>query len=216
MKQAEINKKVDAAIKEAFKGGGWKTSSGFSFKKVDDLFYFTTIVGVKNPPFISGSLWLKWYDFDDLFWDIVGLPENKTRPLSFHASGAWVAHAEEIEEIEVSVAAFEDHDVFKTVKGFENRFNEIVTDNAATIKGIDAYIDAIRRYYMLHREKYPDSLHTIDMHELLYLIVKNDMKKAVSFIDDRIKEDSSGGFESGDESFYELAKKYIRNTVKAR
>lgn len=82
-----------AVLKSRGRTSGWRFSSGELFKQQEDWF-------VSNMPSLAwqrgtwSRLMVKPMSLDPLFWDIVGLPENKKQPLSFRANGAWVLRPE--------------------------------------------------------------------------------------------------------------------------
>ena len=79
----------DAALKRDARDAGWRYARGTIFRQSGDWFI----------SFLPSLLWergavvhmmVKPMTVDPLFWDIVGLSENRRMPLSFRATGAWV------------------------------------------------------------------------------------------------------------------------------
>src|ERR1041384_5063782 len=111
MKQAELNKLLNAALKQSAKAHGWKCSRGFVFKRPNCYFFSIIIVGQAKQRHLFFSLSYKLLAFDDLFWKIVKLEENLKRPLSFRACGAWTAPMMKIFESELSIADWDAENV---------------------------------------------------------------------------------------------------------
>ena len=107
MKQTEVDKLVNATVKESAKAHKWKFSRGFVFKATELLFFSIPIFGQAKHHCLFYSLSFKMLAFDDLFWTIVNLDENSKQPLSFRAMGAWTAPATTISEGEVSIEEWE-------------------------------------------------------------------------------------------------------------
>lgn len=77
MKQSESDKLLNRILKEKSNRFGWKCSRDFVFKKEGALFFTILITGQPKTKRLSWSLSFKHYDFDEIFWDVVKLPENK-------------------------------------------------------------------------------------------------------------------------------------------
>lgn len=83
------NKDFDAALKREARLSKWGYAGGFVFCQRKDWF----VSGVATLLWEHGveiDIGIKPMELDPLFWDIVGLGENRALPLSFRANGAWV------------------------------------------------------------------------------------------------------------------------------
>ena len=103
MKQAELNKLLNAALKESAKSHNWKFSRGYVFKAAGPLYFTIAILGRANNRYLRYSLSYKWLAFDDVFWTIVESEENRKQPLSFRAAGAWTAPMTRISEGKLTI-----------------------------------------------------------------------------------------------------------------
>ncbi len=85
----EREQSFTAAIKHRAKAAGWRFSAGSLFRQRGDWFVsaLPSLLWQRGAIVMSMS---KPMCIDPIFWDIVGLPENKALPLSFRANGAWV------------------------------------------------------------------------------------------------------------------------------
>jgi hypothetical protein len=79
----------DAALKRDARAAGWRYARGTIFRQSGDWF----ISILPSLLWERGALvpiMVKPMAVDPLFWNIVGLRQNNTLPLSFRATGAWV------------------------------------------------------------------------------------------------------------------------------
>jgi hypothetical protein len=89
LKQRE--KEFQAALKAAGRGHGWRYVGGQLFRQ-DSVWFASVLPFLERERGIAVRFSVKPMALDPLFWDIVGLPENRNLPLSFRANGAWVLH----------------------------------------------------------------------------------------------------------------------------
>jgi hypothetical protein len=104
MKQAELNKLLNAVLRQSAKTHKWKCSRGFIFKATELLFFSIIILGQTKQRHLSYWLRYKLLAFDNLFWKIVKLEENLRQPLGFRAFGAFTAPMIDISNGELSIA----------------------------------------------------------------------------------------------------------------
>jgi len=83
------NKDFDAALKSEARLSKWGYAGGSVFCQREDWFINAT-AGLSWEHGVGLDIGIKPMELDPLFWDIVGLGENRALPLSFRANGAWV------------------------------------------------------------------------------------------------------------------------------
>jgi hypothetical protein len=90
-------KDFDAALKRGAKAAGWRFAGGQVFQQSGEWFIsiLTTLLWERG---VWASIMIKPMALDALFWDIVGLSENESLPLSFRANGAWVLRTRVVED----------------------------------------------------------------------------------------------------------------------
>ena len=83
------NKDFDAALKREARLSKWGYAGGLVFRQREDWFVCAigTLLWERG---VEIDIGIKPMELDPLFWDIVGLGENRALPLSFRANGAWV------------------------------------------------------------------------------------------------------------------------------
>ena len=69
---------------------GYKVSRGFMFSKIGENFVSVTYLIVNSTKLVF-DVSVKKYSYDDIFWDIMNMADNKKAPVSLRAYGAFVA-----------------------------------------------------------------------------------------------------------------------------
>ena len=82
-------KEFDAALKGKARAAGWRFARGEVFRQTGDWF-ISVMPALLWEHGAMVRMTVKPMALDPLFWDIVGLSENRALPLSFRATGAWV------------------------------------------------------------------------------------------------------------------------------
>ncbi len=78
-----------AETKSRFRAAGWRFALGSAFLQSGDWFASVEAHLTWKSGCVVRAV-VKPMSLDPLFWDIVGLPENRKLPLSFRTNGAWV------------------------------------------------------------------------------------------------------------------------------
>ncbi|WP_260483942.1 hypothetical protein [Sphingomicrobium flavum] len=81
------------AVRSAGKGSRWRSTQGCFYRQSGDWFVSASPVVALNNTSSRGVIQVKPMTIDPLFWDIVGLPENRQQPLSFRLTGAFSCRA---------------------------------------------------------------------------------------------------------------------------
>jgi hypothetical protein len=84
-----FEKELLAALGPALKGTGWKKSGCVLFKDSGGLFQEIAISVFLNDVKIRVTQRIKPMALDPILWDILGLSENLSQPLSFRSRGAF-------------------------------------------------------------------------------------------------------------------------------
>ena len=79
-------------------GSSWRFSGGTLFREYAGWFVEVESSVWASARRTTAHLRIKPMAMDPLFWDIVGLPENRKLPLSFRALGAWTCRAPVLKE----------------------------------------------------------------------------------------------------------------------
>ena len=209
MKQAELNKLLSATLKESAKSHNWKFSRGFVFKAVGPLYFSIVILGRANNRYLTYSLSYKWLAFDDVFWAIVRLEENRKQPLSFRAAGAWTAPTTRISEGKPTIEDWNANNLAMCVNAIIESCQLDADKIFKEIHGLDDNLRVIERLHKHHLSQYPKSSVNIWMERLFTSILKEEYRDAETIVQARLKHRDSGGFQSGTKTFYQLAREYL-------
>ena len=209
MKQSESDKLLNKLLKEYSTRFGWKCSRGFVFKKERELFFTILITGIPKTKKLSWSMSFKHYDFDDVFWDVVKLPENKKQPLSFRACGAWVAPSMEIQSGSAVLEEWEEKKMSEQIRKIFEKLNPLSIEITSSINSYCSNLEVLENYYAQLIGKYPNAVRTIWVERLLTRLLESNLKEAKEIADARIAEGDVGGFNYAGRSFYQLANEYI-------
>jgi len=213
LKQAKLNKFLNAALRQSVKTHNWKCSRGFAFKATELLFFSSMIVGQAKQRHLSYSLEFKLLAFDDLFWKIVKLEENMNQPLSFRATGAWTAPMTTISKGKLSIEDWNAENLQLGVNEIITRCDLDAGKLTGEIRGLDDNLRMIEECYLRRKEEYPNAIANIWRERLLTFILKKEYYDAERIVRDRMNNHDSGGFRFGNRSFYELAGEHFQGLL---
>ena len=86
-RRKDIDKQIAIAIKNHAKQFGYKKIDFFAYKKYKE--YFITICFNSGDSEVTGSVRIKPFFIDDVFWDVFDISSNKNAPMSLRANGAF-------------------------------------------------------------------------------------------------------------------------------
>lgn len=97
-------RELERAFQNLGKDFGWRGVQGILFKEINQWFVTchleTSLLSQQTSLIVS----TKPMAIDPIFWGICGFPENKDKPLSFRALGAWTCPALEMVSADVAEA----------------------------------------------------------------------------------------------------------------
>src|SRR2546423_8090005 len=170
-KQSELNKLLNATIRDIGKLHRWRFSRGFAFQKTELLFFSIIILGRARRRDLFYALRYKLLAFDDLFWRIVRLEENLRQPLSFRAAGAWTAPSTPLLEDRLSIADWD-------AKSLKSALNEIFVRSdshagqiAKDIQTPGDNLRLIERSYARLKNDHPNAVTNIWVERILTAIL---------------------------------------------
>ena len=184
----------DNLIKQVAKTNGWKFKSRFAYKTINDFFYEANFYtsGIDNS--LRGSLQFKPLIIDEVFWEIVGLQDNKKMPLSFRGNGAFTIGAINIFLFEFKVIS----DNLKTeIRSLFEKINHKVDELQSTIVNLDAFVSFIEQ----HPNDNGGEWFYNDMLIVTYIVQKK-YDKALLLLDYAKKKRGMCSWEFGDKNFY--------------
>ena len=213
MKQSDVTKMVNQAIKVVGKKFDWKCKEGCLFKKKGSLFFVFAAFGQAKKNEIDYTLRYKWFDFDEIFWDIVDLKENAKQPLSFHYFGAWTAPTMRVKEEKYVIDEWKESILIEKYSTIFQDINFFTTQIAEEIITVDENLKYLESLYSELILRYPGAVVDIYKERLMTAILNKENSLALEIAEDRIAHNDSGGFLTGSVTFYQQAKEYLKSFV---
>ena len=197
MKYKEKEKLWLSKIKQN-KNSNWKFKGWFIFRNLNDFFYSASFYVSLKENKISGYLGFKPMNIDNVFWDIIDEQPNKKMPLSFRGEAAFC-----IREVNFHKYNIEISDILNPEKEIEELLTEI--DKIVNQKSNEIKDNNDFRLEMLKNEE-TNSVGIITLY-----VEENKFTEALNKITEYRDKKYNSGFGFGDEDFYDLAEKYIKN-----
>ncbi len=82
------------AVRQASKGTGWRSIEGALFREESGWFIDVVPTVIISEHVTKATVYFKPMAIDPILWDILGVPENRSKPLSFRLVGAWTCKAQ--------------------------------------------------------------------------------------------------------------------------
>lgn len=197
MKYKEKEKLWLSKIKEN-KSKDWKFKGWFIFKNLNEFFFSSSFYVSLKENKISGYLGYKPMNIDNIFWDIIDEQPNKKMPLSFRGEAAFC-----VREINFYKFNIEIKDELKPEK-------EIIDLLVNIDKEVSDKINSIKKPTDFRIELLEDE-ESNSVGIITSLIEEHKFTEALEKIKLYKENDYNSGFGFGDDDFYDLAEKYIKN-----
>lgn len=81
-------KNLDKQIKELARAHGFKALKGYLYSHVADDFV-SVIYTIVDSSKLAYLVRIKKFSYDDVFWDVINMADNKNQPISLRANGAF-------------------------------------------------------------------------------------------------------------------------------
>jgi hypothetical protein len=182
------------------KGTEWRSTDGCMFREKAIWFVSVAPLVHLDAEVTEVAIQIKPMATDPLFWEIVGLPENKNAPLSFRLNGVWTCRAPDLNKIAV-------------------REEQQVTVTAGTILRVaDVALARIVNSFSLEQflgvceernkkvDRYQSSLVTT-------LLAMDREHEALMQCEKAQQRGLSGGFQGPDGTFNDMAAKWIKSSL---
>jgi hypothetical protein len=191
---------LEKSLRARVKGTGWKSAYGTIFREQAGWF-------IKASPSVhiyehvtEAIIGAKPMAIDPIFWDLVGLPENREQPLSFRANGAWACRPPYFAEVRLE----EDDD--PAVVG--ERLFAVATEqleNVTRSYSLERFLSACREANSDY-EAYLSSI-------IPTLIAMHRQDEALAICEEACLQGLSGGFHAPEGSFVKMAAAYLRRSA---
>src|SRR5215218_1117672 len=92
---------LEKAVRAVSKGTKWRSSQGCLFQDHAGWLVAVQPLVYIYEPITKARVSVKPMSIDPIFWDVAGVSENKSRPLSFRCFGAWTCPAPKLADMDV-------------------------------------------------------------------------------------------------------------------
>lgn len=161
----ELNSYLSKLLKEKTKTYGFKKKDYMIWSAEGDL-YFSLLIDIREKDghcYCSSEERIKPLWLDDLFWDIMEMPENKNEPLSLCSVGAFALYGMMMSEQEQELSDWSLKELEQCVMTYLEHFQSTVIysnlecyDSILDATAYQGEIQEILR--MIHRQKYQNAL----------------------------------------------------------
>lgn len=191
---------LEKAVRLASKGSGWKSIEGCLFREQSGWFFSVSPAVHIFEHLTKALIQAKPMSIDPIFWDIVGLPENRDLPLSFRFNGAWTCRGPYMGEITI--------DESKDVDAIARRFLNTADKELEKIKQQQPTEEFLRRCL----ESSDDSDHYLPCITTA-LIALGRTDEALSACKLAQQRANLGGFTAPEGSFADMAIAWIESSM---
>jgi hypothetical protein len=202
-KNKQKEKDWDNVIKQIAKTNGWKFKSWFAYKAINNFFYEVNFYtsGIDNS--VIGSLQFKPLIIDEVFWEIVGLADNKNMPLSFRGNGAFVIRSKNVFSFNLKVIP---ENLYKDITNTFENINSQVDKLQSIVTDLDGFVKYV--------EQNPDGDEWFDSNLIIMAsIIQKKYDKVLSLLDYAKKEGKNSGFGFGGKDFYDLVREFCQRQL---
>ncbi|EMN45676.1 hypothetical protein [Leptospira weilii] len=227
-KQSEITKLVTNIVRKEGSKYSWKYAYGFLFRKIGDLYFDISILGVKggflirdndDPLFKKGfgklclDLNYKWYEFDNLFWEIIGSSKYIKKPMSYHSSCGHQMRAMELVGYEIPIDVWEEKKIETFVSNFLEEADTKILEESSKVTSIEKYLPRMEELYANFLIKYPRALVEIHAERFFCALLTQDYEWARQILVE-VNTDNPVGRSDG-RDFWRRAKVFKRKIERA-
>ena len=185
MSKKELEKNISKIIRSSAKANGYKTRDSFVYKKEANAFVFACGVVTPKKGF-HYYIWIKEYDYDDIFWDIMQMSDNKKESDSLRAVGAF------------SVPGIILKDGFYDIDDSIDKIGEVIIQEMEELSQHFLKNNSIDEYIITHNEGVDDN-----MLKCLAYLHMNKPEKALKIARDSVEKGNHGGFYNEGKWFFE-------------
>ncbi len=192
---------LEKSVRTQAKGAGWRSVSGSVFREQAGWFIEVSPSVYIFEHVTKAVVSVKPMAIDPIFWDIVGLPENRDQPLSFRANGAWTCRPPYFAELDL-----EENSGPAVVA---RRLIDVANDQLATVSRsytLDAFLLSCRTADV--GGSYLSSI-------VSALVAMHREGEALTLCEDARLGGQEGGFLAPEGSFVEMATAYLRRSLSA-
>lgn len=201
----EKEKTIINNIKQEAKKQNFKVISNCIYKEVEDYFVFAVFWVQPNQDnwTLSLRMNIKANSYDNLFWDILVMPENKNAKASLRANGAFACPPFQWNEKSYNVCMLDGmkREIASAINDFNNEINNLIDEISINFVEFNSFI--------LSQE------HIIDekLLEMIANISKKDFAAAKRIAHTEIEKGQRGGYRNKGKDIYEFVIEYCNKHI---
>ncbi len=196
-KLKELKQNLPQILKSNVKSYGLKKKDYMVWYQKDDV-YFSLLIDIREKDghcYCVSEERIKPLWLDDLFWDIMDMPENKSEPLSLRCIGAFAIYGMTSFECEQDLPEWSAEELKKCVITYIEHFHQYCNNSN------------IENYYSI----FDSSAYQGDIQEILILLHRQEYQKALKYIQSM---ENGGQFENKGICFKNYAEKYCKKHIR--
>lgn len=188
---------LEKSLRARVKGTGWKSAHGSIFREDAGWFIEASPSVYIFERVTKAVVSVKPMAIDPIFWDLVGLPENREQPLSFRANGAWACRPPHFAELPLE----EDEDPAVVGQRLFVAATEQL-ENVTRSYSLERFLSACREASSV------DGAYLSSIVPTLVALHRQD--EALAICEEACSQGLDGGFLAPEGSFVEMAVAYLR------
>ena len=197
----------------AGKPHGWRSAGGTLFKPVGPLLFVLVVGSGAREKGISYSLRVKWFAFDDLHWEILGMAANCKEPMSLRANGAFSISAQHILNSSLTGCEWTPQWIEKAISDIVVLAEGRIAELQGKILGLDEFMAFAEGLHQELLARSPKAVVNLWEERLLTHLMKGEVPAAAAVIEQRLAARDTGGIVSEGRTFYEHAERYVAKSV---
>ena len=191
---------LEKSLRARVRGTGWKSAYGSIFREEAGWFITASPSVYIFEHVTKAVVSVKPMAIDPIFWDLVGLPENREQPLSFRANGAWSCRPPYFAEL--SLEEHGDPDVVGE-RIFVAATKQL--ENVTRSYSLERFLSSCREASSVDGAYLSSIIPT--------LVALNRQDEALAICEEACSQGLDGGFRAPEGSFVEMASAYLRRSA---
>ncbi|MBJ2156863.1 hypothetical protein [Variovorax sp. IB41] len=209
MKQSELDKKINAYLKQEGKALGWKTKGSSAFRVEGKMFFSLLVSGSAKEDVLYRRLSCKPMAFDLELWRILGMTANLQAPLGLRTDGAYTLYGVSLNEGSIATPKWSEEGLLNASRGCLVEAEACIKSNHH-LRSDDAFMELGEAFNLCILKSVPNTAWNFWKERLIHHVLKGERDQAMSIAEDRIAARDSGGFIVGGQTFYQLSQRQLK------
>ena len=164
----ELNKCLPKILKNSVKSYGLKKKDYMVWSSKKEM-YFSLLIDIRERDghcYCTSLETIKPLWMDDLFWDVMDMPENKSEPLSLRCIGAFAIYGMVFAESEQELPEWSTEELENCVTAYLEHFHQTVQscdlESYYSLLDVTAYQGDVQEILgLMHRQEYQKALECV-------------------------------------------------------